>query len=158
MEFSASVVLAVGKELYRYVVGTKRTREDAINDLRLLKFSDGGVVDLVSAVAEGRKMRPEVAQELIADFNDKQWQVVEAMQRLAADCPGISNKMRSELMEVAYAKRGVRAAVQSLANSPRPAEQTLTVEDARGLLIDIGQLNRAIDDVEDILVHGRGRA
>jgi hypothetical protein len=157
MDFSASVIIAVGKEICRYAFA-KRGKEEVISDIRMLRFSRDGVMQVVQAVAESRSLRPEVERELLTSFNDKQWAVVEAVERLADDCPNISNKMRGELTEMAYAKRGVRRAVQDLVNSPGPANVNLSASDAANLLGEMRRLNSVIDELEDVLIHGRGHA
>lgn len=158
MEISADVILRFANFLWSQRDALARNPADIVSDLRLIRFGDDGLLSVLKAIARGKEVPPALFVSKLQDFNDSQWAVESALVRLTNDCPSISFKLRRELEEVAFRKRGVRADLQQTLNASPESFGDLSRSEARTFVEAANQLNSAIEEAEDVILHGRGHA
>jgi hypothetical protein len=136
-----------------------RNIDDVVADLRLLRFNDDGILSLLDAVVDGGFDKRGVKTLLgkLTDFNDKEWQVADAAVRLVQRCGKVSNLTQRELELIGWRKPRIREELQYAINQYGQPGAQIDKERVKKIRDGIKELNRAIDEAEDKLLHGRSR-
>jgi hypothetical protein len=136
----------------------KRAPRDVIADLKVLYFPDNGILFVLRAIERGEPIEASAISDGLLAFNEKEWRVRDALERLVEDVEGISGRMRLDVAKVADEKEGLRVQLQEVLNPWFTSGPRVRGTEAGVLISKILELNAAIDAVEDALLHGRGRA
>jgi hypothetical protein len=136
-----------------------RSIDDVVADLRLLRFNDEGILSLLDVIVDGGFQKDDIKNLLgkLRDFNDKEWKVADAASRLIEHCGRVSNLTQRELELIGWRKPKIREELQYAINQYRQPRARIDKERVRMIRDGIIELNRAIDEAEDKLLHGRGR-
>jgi hypothetical protein len=116
---------------------------------------------LLKEVAAGRALSEQQVQHALNDFNDREWNVEAALERI--DFQQLKRELGLSLASISvpdqlrYGKINVRHAVQSEVNFYGQDTSTPNRARARKLIAAIEKLNAEIEDVEGI-VNGRARS
>jgi hypothetical protein len=134
-----------------------RDVKDIVADLRALRFDDEGVLTLIDAILDGTEAETDELSKRLAAFNDKEWKIAEIAARLMEHCPRVSNLTNEELQLIGWRKPRVREEIQRAINSWNQPKAQVNKKKLKKIRDGIRDLNRAIDDAEDKLLHGRKR-
>jgi hypothetical protein len=132
-----------------------RSVDDVVSDLRFLRFNDDGVLALIDSTLNGDNLQPKCIEEALSDFNDHEWKVADVAARLLDRCQKVSNITRGELELIHWRKPQVRRDVQQALNAFGQKNFKIDVERLKRIRSSIVDLNRAIDEAEHTLLHGR---
>jgi hypothetical protein len=134
-----------------------RDVDDVVADLRALRFDDEGVLTLIDAILDGTETETDELSKRLASFNDKEWKIAEIAARLVERCSRVSNLTHEELQLIGWRKPRVREEVQQAINSWNQPKARVNKKKLKKIRDGIRDLNKAIDDAEDKLLHGRKR-
>lgn len=101
---------------------------------------------------------PIAADEMgrrLTEFNDREWEVADAAERLVERHNLISRFRQEELDLIKYRKLDVRRDLQKAINFYGQSKKKVDLEELKRIRESIRDLNKAIDEVEDILLHGQ---
>lgn len=136
-----------------------RSTDDVVKDLKFIRFDDEGVLSLVHTTLDGREIGKEELRKVLSGFNDQEWNVAAAVERLSAEAvrevKGISRLTSRELDRVKEMKLSVRKDVQRALNDYGLPGFKVNKRRLRAIVSKIERLNAAIDEAEDMLQHGR---
>ena len=157
MEFSSVNLLFQTVKAVMSVVPKDRTVEDVVRDLRLLRFSDDGILSLMDAIINGTAKKGDTDELLkrLRNFNDKEWQIADAAARLIERCPKVSNLTHREIQLIGWRKPNIREELQDAINRYGQPRARIDKQELQSLRDRITELNNAIDEAEDKLLHGR---
>jgi flagellar biosynthesis regulator FlbT len=139
----------------------RHLQDDVTRALRTLYFTPTGILSLLTEVAAGRELFDKQIQKALSDFNDREWQVEAALQRVDFHAIhhefGLSLTSIRVLDQLRYGKIDLRRAVQSEVNFYGQEKGSPNKARARKLIAAIKTLNTEIEEVESI-VNGRARS
>jgi flagellar biosynthesis regulator FlbT len=102
-----------------------RLQDELSFALRHLYFTPDGVIGLLEDVVADREISETRLRQALGDFNDRQWEVQDALQRIdfhqLRRKLGVSLSTIRTLREVQYGKSNLRSEIQSEVNSIRPS-------------------------------------
>jgi hypothetical protein len=134
-----------------------RDVNDIVADLRELRFNDDGVLTLIDAILDGTETSTDELGKRLATFNDKEWKIADIAARLMDRCPRVSNLTNEELQLIGWRKPRVREELQQAINGWHQPRARMNKKNLKKIRDGIRDLNKAIDDAEDKLLHGRKR-
>ncbi len=126
-----------------------------VKDLRSIRFDDDGVLRLVDDLIAGKRIDFSQLEELLTDFNDREWQVADCIARFIEGCSRVSNLTREELQLIAWRKPSIRKDLQEIVNPYGQRSRRIDLANLKRVRTGISDLNRAIDEADDLLLHGR---
>jgi hypothetical protein len=139
----------------------RRLQDDVTRALRTLYFTPDGILSLLKEIVAGRTPSEQRIQHALNDFNDREWNVEAALQRIdfqeLRKELGLSLASLSVLDQLRYGKINVRRAVQSEVNFYGQDTSAPNRAKARKLIAAIEKLNAEIEDIEGI-VNARARS
>lgn len=144
------VVKAVASNLGNF----SRNKSDILSDLNLIRFVDEGVLALIDSVIAGERPKREMVEETLTSFNDHQWAVARATERLANEFGPVSQISREDLQLISWEKTDVRREVQDAMNLWGRGRFSPNIEKLTKVRSSIDDLNKAIDEIEHMLIHG----
>jgi hypothetical protein len=156
-EFSSVHLLTQAVRMASAALGKGRDIGDVVDDLRKLRFSDDGILSLIDAILNGSSKDYEALGRKLRDFNDKEWEVADAAARIVQRCERTSNVTHREIELIGWRKPAVRAEIQATINGWGQPGKRVSKAKLKKLRDQISDLNKAIDEVEDALLHGRRR-
>ncbi len=139
----------------------RHLQDDVTRALRTLYFTPTGIFSLLKEVAAGKELSDKRIQKALNDFNDREWKVEAALQRV--DFRAIHHELGLSLASIRvldqlrYGKIDLRRAVQSEVNFYGQETASPNKAGARKLIAAIENLNTEIEEVEGI-VNGRARS
>ena len=134
-----------------------RKKEDVVADLKFIRFDDDGVIELIRALVEGKSTSKPKLLSRLAEFNDQEWNVRRAVQRLSEDVKevkGVSRLSSKQIEQIGWAKVSVRSAAQQEINMLGQKDFEARLPSLRSVLTRIEKLNQQIDSAEHVLLHG----
>jgi hypothetical protein len=133
----------------------RRLQNDLCLALRRLYFTPKGVISLLEDVAENRKISATRLRQALGDFNDGEWNVREALDRIdfyaLKEELGISLATARVLNELRYGKASLREEIQSEVNRYGQEGATPNKTRVKKLIASIERLNADIEDVEEAI-------
>jgi hypothetical protein len=130
-----------------------------IKALRDIYFTPSGVLKILETLAAGEKPGPSEVRETLTTFNDAEWRVGRRVGSIHFDAldayPLLTLAQRRQLQNIAFGKISLRRDVQKSLNAALTGRGKVRPEKARGLLDRVVELNREIERMESILLHGR---
>lgn len=138
----------------------RRLQDHVVGALRAIYFMPKGILSLLYEVVDGEELSDRRIQQALGDFNDREWAVADALQRIdflsLKREHGLSLAQMRVLEQLRYGKMNLRQAVQREVNlygqegiKPKKAA-------AKQLIAAIEDLNSEIEDIEAI-VNSRAR-
>jgi len=134
-------------------------KDESLNDnlchtLRVLYFTESGVLDLLKDIDEGLRPTAERLEKALPDFNDREWRVEAALRRLNPNRLmkdlRITLETARTLLEIGHGKRRLRKHIQNEINyygtKVRPNKK-----EVRRLIRSIEKLNAEIEKVERVV-------
>ena len=131
----------------------RRSGEDICRDLRRIRFDDNGVLKLIDAVLQGQDV--EIPAELL-EFNDSEWEIADIADRLLHESGDVSKFTQEEVQLIGWRKPRIRSEVQDALGLYGQDGFKPNLPKLRRIRDGIQDLNRAIDEVEHMLMHGKG--
>lgn len=136
----------------------RHLQDDVTRALRTLYFTPSGILSLLKEVVIGEELTDRRIQKALGDFNDREWEVEAALQRVDFHALhrelGLSLASIRVLDQLRHGKIGLRQAVQSEVNFYGQENASPNKARARRLIAAIEDLNSQIEEVESI-VNGR---
>lgn len=138
----------------------RRLQDRIVCALRALYFTPNGVLRLLHQVVDGEELSDWRIQQALGDFNDREWAVADALQRIdflsLKREHGLSLAQMRVLEQLRYGKINLRQAVQREVNLYGQKGIKPEKTAAKLLIATIEDLNSEIEDIEAI-VNGRAR-
>jgi flagellar biosynthesis regulator FlbT len=138
-----------------------RLQDELSFALRQLYFAPDGVISLLKDVVADREISETRLRQALGDFNDRQWKVQEALQRIdfhqLRRKLGVSLLTMRVLSELQYGKASLRREIQSEVNRYGQQGAIPKKSKVRRLIGSIEDLNAAIEDIEAI-INARARS
>jgi hypothetical protein len=157
LEYSSANLLTLVVKAVVSNLPNGRDVKDIVADLRTLRFDDEGVLTLIDAILHGTEAETDELSKRLAAFNDKEWKIADTAARLMEHCPRVSNLTNEELKLIGWRKPRVREEIQETINSWNQPKARMNKTKLKKIRDGIRDLNKAIDDAEDKLLHGRKR-
>jgi hypothetical protein len=133
----------------------RRLQNDVTGALRKLYFTPRGILSLLHQVADGEEITQDRIQQALSDFNDREWQVAEALQRIdfhyLRNEFGLSLATLRVLEQLQYGKFDLRRAVQREVNFYGQSGIKPNKPAAKRLIAAIETLNAEIEDIEGVV-------
>jgi hypothetical protein len=130
-------------------------QDDISRALRTLYFTPKGILSLLVEVADGKPLTEKRIQKTLIDFNDREWKVEEALQRIDFHALqrelGLSLSAMRVLEQLRYGKINLRRAVQAEVNPYGQDGTDPNKTKAKKLIAAIENLNADIEDVEAVI-------
>jgi hypothetical protein len=136
-------------------------QNDISQALRTLYFTPKGILSLLKEVAKGEPLAEERIQKALTDFNDREWRVEAALQRI--DFYGLQRELGLSLSaikvleQLRYGKINLRQAIQSEVNPYGQDGKNPNKPKAKKLVAAIENLNAEIEDIEGV-INARARS
>lgn len=139
----------------------ERLQGEITDAIRPLYFTPRGVLGLLRQVVEGEVLSEKRIQQALGDFNDREWKVARALQRIDFHILhrefGLSLATIRALEQLRYGKIGLRQAVQREVNFYGQHGVKPNKAAAKRLIATIEKLNTQIEDIDGI-ANTRGRS
>jgi hypothetical protein len=136
-------------------------QDDISRALRTFYFTPKGILSLLKEVADGEPLTEKRIQNALIDFNDREWKVEKALQRIDFYALqrelGLSLSAIRVLEQLRYGKINLRRAVQSEVNPYGQYGSNPNKTKAKKLIAAIENLNADIEDVEGV-INARARS
>lgn len=134
-----------------------RKRNEICRILRMIYFEPNGVLSILRQLAQGKRVPDEQVAKVLIAFNDEQWEIVaalDALPRASSKDLRVSMKNANILADIRAGKLSVRQAVQDEINCyGQPLKQPDPAR-IRKLIRKIEQLNKKIEQIEDVIHSG----
>jgi hypothetical protein len=130
----------------------KRVQDGISQILRTFYFAPDGILSLLKEVAEGKRPTGPRLQQALVDFNDRQWKIEGAIERL--EFGALERELGLSLNSIIYlgslreGKIDLRSAIQQEVNSYGQKGKLPNKAKVRKLIKAIEELNAAIRQVE----------
>jgi hypothetical protein len=138
----------------------RRLQGHVVDALRALYFAPKGILSLLHDVVNGEELSDGRIQQALGDFNDREWAVTEALQRIdfcnLRGEHGLSLARLRVLEQLRYGKMNLRQAVQDEVNLYGQDGTKPKKAAAKRLITAIENLNSEIEEIEAI-VNSRAR-
>jgi hypothetical protein len=123
--------------------------------LRQLYFTPGGIVSLLKDIAADRRISATRLRQALGDFNDREWEVQDALQRIDFHQLhrklGLSLSTLRILTELQCGKASLRSEVQTEVNRYGQPGARPNKSRVRLLIASIERLNADIEDIDAIV-------
>lgn len=139
---------------------TRSTKDKKLSDrlctaLRALYFTPNGIIELLKEIESGNKLTKERLEDKLPAFNDREWNVVDALdaldfERLQHEL-GLNLRTTRILEEIRIGKNNLRREIQREVNYyGRPGVHP-NRQKVKHLILGIEKLNTQIEDIEWII-------
>lgn len=126
-----------------------------IRALRGIYFTPRGTIKILAVLAEGATPDQDDIDDVLTDFNDREWHVARHLDRVDfgnTDDMNLSLRQRRTLTEIAWDKRNLRREIQDALNQSLTDGRKIDADQARLLLRRVETLNAVIESLEEELL------
>lgn len=133
----------------------RRLQDDVTRAIRALYFTPTGILSLLHEVARGEKLPEQRIRRALSDFNDREWQIADALQRIdflqLHHEFGLSLQTIRALQTLRYGKIGLRQQVQREVNFYGQSDVKPNKAAALRLISAIEALNAQIEAIDGVV-------
>jgi hypothetical protein len=146
---------SAAKDFLERKKGDHRLSDNISSALRTIYFTPDGVLQFLKDIEAGKPIDPERIKVALTSFNDRQWEVEEALKKI--DFRQLERELRlniatvRSLNEIRHGKKSLRHDLQNEINYYGQRRSKVNRANVSELIKSIEELNNSIENLERIV-------